>query len=147
VDALCRERVQVEEWIPKAGLDGQTFDLRVVVIAGQAQQVVVRLSRSPMTNLHLKNQRGDLSALLDRMGAEAWQAARRTCERAVALFPGSLYAGVDLLIAPGYRRHAVLESNAFGDLLPGITHGGLDTYAAEISALLARIKGKPMVPV
>ena len=28
VDALCRERVHVEQWIPKAGLDGMAFDLR-----------------------------------------------------------------------------------------------------------------------
>jgi hypothetical protein len=146
IDALCRERVQVEEWVPKAGLKGQTFDLRVVVIAGQARHVVVRLSRSPMTNLHLKNQRGDLTALLARMSAEAWAAARHTCERAAAVFPGSLYAGVDLLIAADYRRHAVPEINAFGDLLPGTSCAGLDTYAAEVAAVLARRGEKPAVP-
>ncbi len=136
IDALCRERVHVEQWIPKAGLDGMAFDLRVVVIAGRARHIVPRLSSSPMTNLHLKNRRGDVAALRARMGPGAWESALETCRRAVACFSGCHYAGVDLLIAPGYRRHAVLEINAFGDLLPGITCDGRDTYAAEVAAWL-----------
>jgi hypothetical protein len=134
VDALCRHRVHVEQWLPKAGLQNRALDLRVVVIAGQARHTVVRLSRTPMTNLHLLNARGDLEALQDRMGPEAWDAARRTCERAMGCFPGSLYAGIDLAVASGYRRHAVLELNAFGDLLPDLLCDGLDTYAAEALA-------------
>jgi hypothetical protein len=145
VDALAREGVRVEEWLPKAGLDGHIFDLRVVVIGGEARHVVVRMSRSPMTNLHLLNQRGDLSSVVARMGPEAWSAARRTCERAAAVFPHSLHVGVDLLITPGYRRHAVLEANAFGDLLPGVLNEGMDTYEAEVRAVLAR--GKYPLPV
>jgi glutathione synthase/RimK-type ligase-like ATP-grasp enzyme len=136
IDALCRERVHVERWIPKAGLDGMAFDLRVVVIAGRPSHIVPRLSPTPMTNLHLKNRRGDVEALKSRMEPAAWDAALETCRRAVAAFPGCHYAGVDLLIAPDYRRHAVLEVNAFGDLLPGVTCGGRDTYAAEVAAWL-----------
>jgi hypothetical protein len=135
IDALAREGVRVEEWVPKAGLDGHVFDLRVVVIAGRARHVVVRMSRSPMTNLHLLNRRGDLAAVLDRMGPEAWEAARRTCERTAAVFPDSLHLGVDLLIAPGFRRHAVLEGNAFGDLLPDVLSEDMDTYEAEVRAV------------
>jgi hypothetical protein len=138
IDALAREGVRAEEWMPKAGIDEQVFDLRIVVIAGMARHVVVRMSRSPMTNLHLLNRRGDLSALLARMPPEAWQAARRTCEQAAAVFPDSLHLGVDLLIVPGYRRHAVLEGNAFGDLLPGVLSEGVDTYEAEIQAVIAK---------
>ncbi len=137
VDTLAREGVQVEEWLPKAETDGHAFDLRVVVIAGMARHTVVRMSRSPMTNLHLGNRRGDLSAVVTRMGPEAWQAALRTCERAAAVFPDTLHVGVDLLIAPDFRRHAVLEANAFGDLLPGVLSEGVDTYEAEIRAALA----------
>ena len=61
IDALAREGVQVEEWLPKAGLDESVFDLRVVVIGGEARHAVVRMGPGPMTNLHLGNRRGDLS--------------------------------------------------------------------------------------
>jgi hypothetical protein len=79
------------------------------------------------------------------MGPEAWQAARRTCEQAAAVFPSSLHLGVDLLITPGYRRHSVLEGNAFGDLLPDVLSKGMDTYEAEIRAVIA--DKWPLVPV
>jgi hypothetical protein len=136
VDALARERVQVEEWLPKASLDGATpFDLRIVVIAGEPRHTVVRQGPGPMTNLHLGNRRGDTVALLSRLGTERISEFHASCCRAAALFPGSLYAGIDLLFTPGFRRHYVLETNAFGDLLPGVTNAGLDTYAAELAAV------------
>jgi hypothetical protein len=51
-------------------------------------------------------------------------------------FPHSLYAGIDLHIAPDFRRHNVLEVNAFGDLLPDVFCDGLDTYETELSVML-----------
>jgi hypothetical protein len=135
IDTLAREGVRAEEWLPKATLDGHVLDLRVLVIAGRARHAVVRMSQGPMTNLHLGNRRGDLSAVRERMGDQAWRAALRTCERAAALFPGSLQVGVDLLVYPDWQRHAVLEANAFGDLLPGVVCGGLDTYEAAVRAV------------
>jgi hypothetical protein len=137
IDALAREGVQVERWAPKAGAGGQAFDLRVLVIAGRARHTVVRLSRSPMTNLHLRNERGEVAEVRERMGEEAWQAARAACARAAGLFPRSLHAGIDLAVTPGFRGHVVLEINAFGDLLPGITDGGEDSYTAQLRALTA----------
>ena len=134
IDTLVRERVQVEAWLPKASYDERRFDLRVVVIGGQARHVVVRVSRQPMTNLHLGNSRGDTARIMETLGPEAWAAAMATCERAMRSFPGSLYAGIDLLIRNDYRRHAVLEVNAFGDLLPNVWHNRESTYDAELSA-------------
>jgi hypothetical protein len=136
VDAICRQRAHVEQWVPKAGIGERVFDLRVVVIGGLARHVVVRMSRGPMTNLHLLNQRGVWADVLEQMGDAAWSDARQTCERAMACFPASLHAGIDLLIGTDYRRHAVLEVNAFGDLLPGVLWNGVDTYTAEILAVL-----------
>ncbi len=135
LDTLTREGVQVEEWLPKARLEEDVLDLRVVVIGGTARHVVVRMSQSPMTNLHLLNRRGELADVVARMGPEAWQAARRTCEQAAAVFPHSLHLGVDLLIGIDFRRHAVMEANAFGDLLPDVLSEGMDTYEAEIRSL------------
>jgi hypothetical protein len=115
------------------------FDLRVVVIAGRASHVVARTSRTPLTNLHLGNARGDLPAIRAAAGEERWAAAMRTCERAAACFPGSLHVGVDLMFAPGFAEHAVAEVNAFGDLLPNLLVDGRDTYAAEIAALAGAV--------
>ncbi|GAC1367731.1 MAG: hypothetical protein PVS3B1_28180 [Ktedonobacteraceae bacterium] len=138
VNALCRHRVHVEQWIPKAMYAGQALDLRVVVIAGEAMHTVARLSHSPMTNLHLLNQRGNLVDILERIGPDRWRAAQESCVRAVNLLE-SLYVGVDLLFDSNYAYHAILEMNAFGDLLPGLLYNDLDTYSAEILAVL---KGK-----
>ncbi|CAM5561763.1 STM4014 family protein [Streptomyces hirsutus] len=76
------------------------------------------------------------------------------CERAAACFPRTLCVGVDLLPATGWRRFAVGEVNAFGDLLPRLTGlpgsgaEGLDTYAAQITAVLRRTgaEGDPRQP-
>jgi len=138
INLLTAEGVQVEEWLPKAHLQGYGFDVRVVVINGQAQHIVVRLGKSPMTNLHLGNERGDTEEFLEKVGIENWKVMKQTCEASAALFPNSLYCGVDLLVAPDFQHHAILEINAFGDLLPGITWNGLDTYTSEVQAMLTR---------
>jgi glutathione synthase/RimK-type ligase-like ATP-grasp enzyme len=135
VDTLAVDGLHVERWFAKAGLSGQTVDLRVVVIAGRASHVVVRASDGPMTNLHLGNRRGDLSDLRAAAGPVAYAAALDTCVRVGALFPGSLQVGVDLMFSPNWRRHAVAEVNAFGDLLPGLEVEGRDTYATQVAAL------------
>ncbi|KOG89835.1 hypothetical protein ADK38_12075 [Streptomyces varsoviensis] len=97
-----------------------------------------------MTNLHLGGARGDLAAA--RAAAEAagtaWPEVLGRCEAAAACFPGTLCVGVDLLPGSGWRRFAVGEVNAFGDLLPGLTGlagsgaESLDTYGAQVAAVL-----------
>ncbi|MEH2264460.1 STM4014 family protein [Nostoc sp.] len=138
INILTAEGVQVEEWLPKAHLQGCGFDVRVVVINGKAQHIIVRLGKSPMTNLHLGNERGNTEEFLAKVGVENWKIMKQTCEQAAALFPNSLYCGVDLLILPDWKTHAILEINAFGDLLPGILWNGMDTYTSEVKAILAR---------
>ncbi len=136
VDRLAPDGLHVERWFPKAGLGDRVLDLRVVVIAGQPRHVVVRTSRSPLTNLHLGNARGEVAAVRAAAGPEAWRAAMRTCERVAACFPHSLHVGVDLMLGAGWRRHAVAEVNAFGDLLPRVLVDGRDTYAEEMAAIV-----------
>ncbi|MDT9689980.1 STM4014 family protein [Streptomyces sp. P9(2023)] len=144
VDALAPDGLHIERWLPKAVQNGRAADLRVVVIDGRATHAVVRTSRSPMTNLHLGGARGDLGAVRAAISAAGgrWTDALEVCERAADAFPGTRCVGVDLLPAVGWRRFAVGEVNAFGDLLPGLTGlpgsgaEGLDTYAAQVAALL-----------
>lgn len=144
VDALAPDGLHLERWLPKASQDGRAADLRVVVVAGRATHAVVRTSRSPLTNLHLGGRRGDLRAArqaVEAAGAD-WSDVLGVCERAAACFPRTLCVGVDLLPAVGWRGAAVGEVNAFGDLLPRLTGlpgsgaEGLDTYAAQVAAVL-----------
>src|SRR5262249_47626818 len=130
----------VERWMPKASFDGGAADLRVVVIGQQPRHIVVRLSRSPLTNLHLGNRRGDTEAFFEHAGPEVRKKVEDLCRRAAAVFPRSLYAGLDIGLSPDFRRAVVFEVNAFGDLLPDVFHDGLDTYESEIRAVLQKQK-------
>jgi glutathione synthase/RimK-type ligase-like ATP-grasp enzyme len=143
VDALAPDGLHVERWLPKASQGGRAADLRVVVVAGRATHAVVRTSRHPMTNLHLGGVRGDLGAAREAIRAAGgrFEDVLDTAERAAACFPDTLWVGVDVLPATGWRRFAVGEVNAFGDLLPRLTGlpgsgaEGLDTYAAQVAAV------------
>ncbi|MCE7079292.1 STM4014 family protein [Streptomyces sp. ST2-7A] len=145
VDALAPDGLHLERWLPKAGQDGRTADLRVVVVAGRAGHAVVRTSRSPMTNLHLGGVRGDLARALAGIPAgggdpaEPWGIA----ERAAGCFPGTLSVGVDVLPGTGWRTFRVGEVNAFGDLLPGLLGAPgrgaehSNTWETQVAAVLA----------
>jgi len=50
--------------------------------------------------------------------------------------------GVDLLFEPGFRRHHVLEVNAFGDGFPGWTDtAGRSLHEIELTDTHARLGG------
>ncbi|MFB9462770.1 STM4014 family protein [Streptomyces cinereospinus] len=151
VDTLAPDGLHLERWLPKASHHGRAADLRVLVVAGRATHAVVRTSRGPLTNLHLGGARGDLDEVR-RAVAEAgarWTDLLDVCERAAACFPRTLCVGVDLLPAVDWRRAAVGEVNAFGDLLPRLTGlpgsgaEGMDTYAAQVAAALRRYARGP----
>ncbi|WP_103534607.1 STM4014 family protein [Streptomyces sp. SM11] len=148
VDALAPDGLHIERWLPKSSQRGRAADLRIVVVGGRATHAVVRTSTSPMTNLHLGGTRGDLDEVRAAVAAAGgcWREALAMCERAAACFPRTPSVGVDLLPTAGWRRFAVGEVNAFGDLLPGLTGlpgsgaEGLDTYAAQVAAVLDRAR-------
>lgn len=134
VDLLCKHPLQVESWIPKASFQGKLIDLRVVVIGQTPMQAMVRLGQGPMTNLHLGNDRGDFDLLQAQMGNH-WQGIEQTCQRAMQVFPNSLYAGLDVLVRPGLQKHCLLEGNAFGDYHRNVFWKGMDTFTAELLTL------------
>ncbi|MEU1882523.1 STM4014 family protein [Streptosporangium sp. NPDC020072] len=144
VGLLAPDGLHVERWFPKATLGGRAIDLRVVTVDGTPTHAVVRASRTPMTNLHLGGERGDLGAVRAGLGPEGWSRLVDVCARAAACFPGSLSTGVDVMVGTGWSDVAVAEVNAFGDLLPGLTGlpgtgaEGLDTYRAQVAAILRR---------
>jgi glutathione synthase/RimK-type ligase-like ATP-grasp enzyme len=137
VDRLAPEGLHVERWFPKADVEGYVMDMRVVVVNGKPSHAVGRGSRqSPMTNLHLGGKRIDASVVRAAAGAQAYESAMRTCAEVGAAFPRTQQMGVDLMFGMGFRQHAVAEVNAFGDLLPGLLADGVDTYGAQLRALM-----------
>jgi len=135
LDALCREGVQVEEWLPKACLDGQGFDLRVLVVGGTARHVVPRLGPHPMTNLHLLNSRGDPARARAEVRSKNGRPPSRRASGPRGCSRAATTSAWICCFTPSFRRHAVLEANAFGDLLPGALWQGLTTHEAELAAL------------
>ena len=135
---LMRDSYIAEQWIRKAKVDGQGFDLRVVVINGEARHTVARASTHPMTNLHLGSSRADMAAVEAAVSTDALTRARSAAEIAAQALPNSLVIGVDILLDHTFEPY-VLEMNAFGDLLPGITHRGESTYDAAVSAMVGRM--------
>lgn len=135
VDKLCKMEVYAERWIPKAQVDGYNVDLRILMIAGKAHHKVLRMSHSPMTNLHLLNKRGDVAVLKNKMSKSAWDSLIHSCEKVATLFPQSLYIALDVVVSINLKHHFILEVNAFGDLLKGVTYNKLNPYEAEIAHL------------
>lgn len=135
IDALIALGVHVEAWIPKAGSDGATCDLRVLMVDGEPAHMVLRRSRTPFTNLHLLNERADATALTSRMSVEARDDLLATCRKAAKVFGRSLHVGLDVAVTADLKRAYVLEANAFGDLIKGVELDGLDTYAWQLSKL------------
>lgn len=135
VDELCAHNLLVQKWYPKASINNKVFDLRVLVVSGKSRHVAVRESKTPFTNLHLLNARGQLSTVQEVLGEECYASVLETCERAASVFSNCLYVGVDVLISSDFKSHSVAEVNAFGDLLPGILCDGVSTYEAELDAM------------
>jgi hypothetical protein len=134
-DALCPLGVYVERWVPKAGVNNRTTDLRVVTIAGKARHIVMRMSKGPITNLHLLNERSSPEPLRAQMRPSDWDAMIQTCKRVARCFPNMLYLGIDVAVHPDLRGHTVFEVNAWGDLLKGVLDRGQTTYEAEVEAM------------
>jgi hypothetical protein len=135
---LLGEGACVQRGIPMAQIDGQNFDVRVVVIHGRPEHTVFRLSSQPMTNLHLGGRRGDPVRCRAAVPTRAWLDALDHCAEAAQLYPCA-GVGVDLLFERGYLRHYLLEINAFGDFFPGLTDAaGRTVHGVEIEASARR---------
>lgn len=134
LDFLFAEGARVEHSIPKARFEGRFVDLRVLVVGFAPVVTVLRTSPHPITNLHLGGRPGDAGAFRACLPDDSWELALDECVRAAELFD-SFQLGVDVVLRPRSGGHAILEANAFGDLLPGARAAGLDVFSYEVHAL------------
>lgn len=133
LDWLLSHGAHAEQWIAKASYKGRAFDVRQLVVDGHACHSVARLSRTPITNLHLRSERMGL----EEMGLPLLtrQAIAECAEKALAAFPRSLVAGVDVLLPRDSGQPIIGELNPFGDLLYHVNYEGCDPYAWEMQRL------------
>lgn len=126
IDVLAKQGTYVEQWVPKPRVPGsreEHYDVRMVVCAGRARQRVARISRGPLTNLHLGNRRAPADPWLT---AEEIAAMEDAALSVASGFPDSHVVALDMI--PRGNRSFVLEVNAFGDLLPGALCANSSTY-------------------
>lgn len=72
--------------------------------------------------------------------ARNWLDALDHCAEAAGCFDSAV-AGVELVFEAGFRRHYVLEVNAFGDFFPGWADArGRSVHALEIEATVGRVR-------
>ncbi|NBJ93817.1 STM4014 family protein [Parablautia muri] len=104
-----------ERWYAKAEYQGFSYDLRVVMQEGEMDFVLARLSKGPITNLHLNNhplQIGDL-----QLPKSSIYAVKTICQKAMACFEGLRCAGIDILLEKGSLNPRIIEMNGQGDLI------------------------------
>jgi hypothetical protein len=129
IDALAVQGAYAECWMPKPRAPvapDANYDLRVVAFCGRPRQRIARISRSPMTNLHLGNRRSPPHWL----EARHIDALERTVAQAASVLSPSLSIGFDIVLQSS--RACVLEANAFGDLLPGLQFEGAGTFDDQV---------------
>lgn len=104
-----------ERWHPKAAVHGFSYDLRVVVQDGQADYVLARLSKGPITNLKLNNRPMSLDDT--ELSLQIQEKVKRLCVEAAACYPGLGTVGIDILLEKGSLNPRIIEMNAQGDLI------------------------------
>lgn len=133
VNYVLGHGAHIEQWIPKAAYRDGTFDIRQLVVRGEACHSIARVSRTPITNLHLDSERKSLTEI--GLTPDVQASVRRCAERTLAVFSRSAVAGIDVLLSSGSFRPYVLDVNPFGDLLFHSRYEGYDPYEWEMSRL------------
>lgn len=111
-EAVIQTEAILEEWIPKAQLQGENYDLRVVYRESEIDYIVVRCSKGSITNLHLNNKAHWWNEL--SLSEEVRQQIYFQCQEAVQSLDLQ-YAGVDVLIERGTDIPYIIEVNGQGD--------------------------------
>lgn len=138
IDALAPLGLHAEAWLPKAGAQGGSTDLRIILVGGEPVFNIMRVSPHPMTNLHLGGARRPPDALRDMAGEATWAALIESCRAVGRAFPSCFMLGVDAAILAGHRRHAVFEVNAFGDHVKGVSYQGCSPQEWQVLQYRAR---------
>lgn len=141
INWLLSHGAHIEQWVAKTSFLGRSYDIRQLVVGGEACHRIARVSSTPITNLHLRSERMSM----DEVGLPSrdQDTVKDCAERALAAFPGSTVAGIDVLLDRRSRKPYVVDVNPFGDLLNRVEHNGCDPYEWEMKRLGERIRPCP----
>ncbi|MBD2863058.1 STM4014 family protein [Paenibacillus oceani] len=133
INWLLAHGAHIEQWIAKAAYMGHSYDIRQLVVGGEACHRIARVSPTPITNLHLRSQR----KTLDEVGLNSSEqdTVKDCAERALAAFGGSTVAGVDVLLDSRLKKPYIVDVNPFGDLLYRVEYSGCNPYEWEMRRL------------
>ena len=115
LDQLLSMDCLAERWYPKASFQGYSYDLRAVWQFGQLDFLLARLSKGPLTNLHLNNH--PLPARELGLPLSVREELEELCRQTSLVFPGLMSFGADILLERGSLRPRIIEINGQGDLL------------------------------
>lgn len=125
----------VERWYAKADYQGYSYDLRAVVQDGRMDFCLARLSKGPITNLHLNNHPLELDVL--GLSHTVMEEIQDLCRRSMGLFPGLRSAGIDILLERGSLKPRIIEMNAQGDLIYQDIYGKNVIYQKQAEMMKA----------
>jgi len=114
---LIQENATIQRAVDKTQIQGDKFDVRVVVVGGKVVTTVFRASPLPITNLHLGGYRADPNLCRRVISDRSWADAMDHCRSAARLF-GMASLGIDLAFDRETNQGQILEINSFGDFLP-----------------------------
>ena len=77
--------------------------------------LLARLSKGPITNLHLNNAPLDVREL--GLPARILDSVTHICQKSMECYPGLRSAGIDILLEKGSLEPRIIEMNAQGDLI------------------------------
>ncbi len=135
MDKLLELDCAVEKWYRKSVFEGYSYDLRVVVQDNHVDYILPRLSKGPITNLHLNNHSVEFSklnldnAVVDRL--------TEVCIRAAGCYPRLKSIGMDVLLEKESQKPYVIEMNAQGDLLHKDVYHENKIYKRQIEIMKA----------
>ncbi len=105
----------VERWYAKGEYQGFSYDLRVVMQDGEPDFILARLSKGPITNLHLNNHPLEVKEL--GLSQTLLDSVVELCRKSMKCYPGLRSAGLDVLLEKGSMKPRIIEMNAQGDLI------------------------------
>lgn len=138
IDWVLLNGAHIESWIPKASYEGYSFDTRAFVMDKKSEYLISRLSKTPITNLHLRNKRMESGDIISR---ENIHRISKAAEDVMKVFDKSLYAGIDVVCSKGYKPY-IIDVNPFGDLFHNLLGTDKNTHYLEINKAIEILGGK-----